>query len=478
MNNPASLRQRVLGATIGWLLLVLFSAGMLLPSIFNHYLRAEATQTLTLYLDELSARIELSAEGKPVVTGLLSDPRFRQPYSGLYWQVSSPTAVIRSRSLWDSRLQPQLNAGLSPHNLGNKQTRHTPTDSQHSEQQHQTDLAPAANTVEQWVGPENRPLITVSRTLTLPDYASPLLLQVGQDESSLRQTLTRLTHSFWCVLLALGLGVVVIIGGLINWSLRPLRRMQQELTAVRLGQQVQLNGAFPREIAPLADDLNALLFHYSELLTRARHHTGNLAHALKTPLAILGNQIALLPIDQRQPMQQVLAQLQQQIDSHLARARIAGANNILAVRCNPAIRTDRIIMAMEKIYSERNIVCINELDSDLALAVSDNDFDDMVGNLIENAFKWANSMITLSATEQAESLMVMIDDNGLGLDENQCQQVLQRGVRLDETVAGSGLGLNIVNEMALSYRGSLQLQRSPLGGLRAILVLPKARTIS
>ncbi|MGL5585606.1 MAG: ATP-binding protein, partial [Plesiomonas sp.] len=326
--------------------------------------------------------------------------------------------------------------------------------------------------------PENSALITVSRTLTLPDYAYPLRLQVGQDESSLRQTLARLTHSFWGVLLALGLGVVVIISVLINWSLRPLRRMQQQLSQVRMGEQEQFNGTFPREIAPLAADLNALLFHYSELLTRARHHTGNLAHALKTPLAVLGNQIALLPVDQRQPMQQVLAQLQQQIDSHLARARIAGANNILAVRCIPALRADRIIMAMEKIYAGRGVACINELDSDLVLAVSDDDFDDMAGNLIENAFKWADSMITISATEQPESLMLVVDDNGSGLDEKQCQQVLQRGVRLDETVAGSGLGLNIVNEMARSYRGTLQLQRSPLGGLRAILILPKARTVS
>ncbi|MGL4546393.1 MAG: ATP-binding protein [Plesiomonas sp.] len=456
ISSPVSLRQRVLGATIGWLLLVLLTAGVLLPAIFNHYLRDEASKTLTLYLDELSARIELSAEGKPVVTGLLSDPRFRQPYSGLYWQVSSPSGIIRSRSLWDSSLQQQPPAD----SVGAKNS------------------AGAKNAATQWVGPENSALITVSRTLTLPDYAYPLRLQVGQDESSLRQTLARLTHSFWGVLLALGLGVVVIISALINWSLRPLRRMQQQLSQVRMGEQEQFNGTFPREIAPLAADLNALLFHYSELLTRARHHTGNLAHALKTPLAVLGNQIALLPVDQRQPMQQVLAQLQQQIDSHLARARIAGANNILAVRCIPALRADRIIMAMEKIYAGRGVACINELDSDLALAVSDDDFDDMAGNLIENAFKWADSMITISATEQPESLMLVVDDNGSGLDEKQCQQVLQRGVRLDETVAGSGLGLNIVNEMARSYRGTLQLQRSPLGGLRAILILPKARTVS
>lgn len=437
-----SLRQRVLGATMGWLLLVLVSAGMVVPEILRHYLQQEASQSMRLYLDELSARLEVNSQGVPEVSGLLSDPRFRQPYSGLYWQVTSPAGVLRSRSLWDSGMQ---------------------------------------ESEGQWTGPKAQPLLRVSRELTLPDYPHPLTLVIAQSEVPLHQTLARLTHLFWGILAVTGMGILAIIGVLIGWSLKPLRRVQQQLTQVRQGHQTQLEGALPKELAPLAADLNALLFHYGELLNRARHHTGNLAHALKTPLAVLNNQIALLPPAEQAQLQAPLKQLREQIESHLARARIAGASNILAVRCQPALRVDRIALAMSKVYAARDVELINELDSELQLAVSEDDFDEMAGNLIENSFKWATSLIRVhlqaSNDTSAESAMLtlLIDDDGCGIADADRERVLQRGVRLDETTPGSGLGLNIAYEMALSYRGDLRLQPSPLGGLRAELTLPVVR---
>lgn len=437
-----SLRQRVLGATIGWLLLVLVSAGMVVPEILRHYLQQEASQSMRLYLDELSARLEVNAQGEPVVSGLLSDPRFRQPYSGLYWQVTSPSGVLRSRSLWDSSMQEQHG---------------------------------------QWIGPKAQPLLRVSRALTMPDYPHPLTLVIAQNEVPLHQTLARLTRLFWGILALTGIGILAIIGVLIGWSLKPLRRVQQQLMQVRQGSQTQLEGALPKELVPLAADLNALLFHYAELLNRARHHTGNLAHALKTPLAVLNNQIALLPPTEQAQLQAPLRQLREQIESHLARARIAGASNILAVRCQPALRIDRIALAMSKVYASRDVELINELDSELLLAVSEDDFDEMAGNLIENAFKWANALIRvhlsapIGGAGENGVLTLLIEDDGCGIAPADREQALQRGVRLDETTPGSGLGLNIAYEMALSYRGDLRLQPSALGGLRAELTLPVVR---
>ncbi|MGL4625513.1 MAG: ATP-binding protein, partial [Plesiomonas shigelloides] len=212
-----------------------------------------------------------------------------------------------------------------------------------------------------------------------------------------------------------------------------------------------------------------------------RHHTGNLAHALKTPLAVLNNQIALLPPAEQAQLQAPLKQLREQIESHLARARIAGASNILAVRCQPALRVDRIALAMSKVYAARDVELINELDSELQLAVSEDDFDEMAGNLIENSFKWATSLIRVhlqasnDTSAQSAMLTLLIDDDGCGIADADRERVLQRGVRLDETTPGSGLGLNIAYEMALSYRGDLRLQPSPLGGLRAELTLPAVR---
>ncbi|MGL5551561.1 MAG: ATP-binding protein, partial [Plesiomonas shigelloides] len=155
--------------------------------------------------------------------------------------------------------------------------------------------------------------------------------------------------------------------------------------------------------------------------------------------------------------------------------------NILAVRCQPALRVDRIALAMSKVYAARDVELINELDSELQLAVSEDDFDEMAGNLIENGFKWATSLIRVhlqasnDTSAQSAMLTLLIDDDGCGIADADRERVLQRGVRLDETTPGSGLGLNIAYEMALSYRGDLRLQPSPLGGLRAELTLPAVR---
>lgn len=248
--------------------------------------------------------------------------------------------------------------------------------------------------------------------------------------------------------------------------------MHKELSQLRSGKKTQLEEDYPREVAPVVSDLNALVFHYQELLERARHHAGNLSHALKTPLSVLKNEVANQDQQTKQQLQPSLDQIQSQIDYHLGRARMAGSKNILSVKSCPSERVDAISMAFDKVYAERDITLINELDSDLVTAVEETDLDEMVGNILENAYKWSDSIIRVHATansEDAETIDIIIEDDGQGIPEEKLKQVIKRGVRLDETTPGTGLGLNIVSEMAHSYRGKLTLDRSSMGGLKAIL---------
>jgi signal transduction histidine kinase len=246
--------------------------------------------------------------------------------------------------------------------------------------------------------------------------------------------------------------------------------MHKELSQLRSGDKKQLEEDYPKEVAPVVSDLNALVFHYQELLERARHHAGNLSHALKTPLSVLKNEIHNFDSETQKLLQPPVDQIQSQIDYHLGRARMAGSKNILAVRANPSERVDAISMAFDKVYASREIALINELDSDVEVAVDKTDLDEMVGNLLENAYKWSSSIIRVHSQQSKEGdIDIIIEDDGPGIPDDKIQQAVKRGVRLDETTPGTGLGLNIVSEMAHSYRGKLTLSSSSMGGLKAVL---------
>ena len=193
---------------------------------------------------------------------------------------------------------------------------------------------------------------------------------------------------------------------------------------------------------------------------------------------MLKNEISTKDSATQEQLRPPIDQIQNQIDYHLGRARMAGAKNILSVSANPSERVDAISMAFDKVYAERGISLINELDSSIKVAVEKTDLDEMLGNLIENAYKWSSSIIrvhSLLQKDSPETIDIMIEDDGIGIPEQKLATVIKRGVRLDETMPGTGLGLNIVCEMAHSYRGKLTLSRSALGGLKVILSMKLAQ---
>jgi len=431
-----SLRNRLLAAAALWLGVMILAAGLLIPNLIKNYLENDIKTQLSLAMDELTANIDVSVDGLLVMPYRLSDPRFSQPYSGLYWMATSQDQTLRSRSLWDQVIR--------------------------------------FKRFHKAIGANGEKLISIQREIYLPDFSKPILVTIGVNEDPLENTLHDLMGQLWIVLGLLFTGILVLIGLQVTWSLRPLGKMQKELSLLKLGKQDSLKGDYPKEIQPLLSDLNALLFHYQELLARARNHAGNLSHALKTPISVLKNEVAQLEPAQQDKMCPPLAELKQHIDYHLGRARMAGSMNILSVSCSPSERVDAISLAFDKVYAERGVLLINEIDSDLQVAVDKADLDEMLGNLLENGYKWANSMIRVHAESvDKEQVALIVEEDGPGIAKAHYQQALKRGVRLDETTPGTGLGLNIVCEMAHSYRGSLELDASKMGGLRAILTLQR-----
>jgi signal transduction histidine kinase len=256
----------------------------------------------------------------------------------------------------------------------------------------------------------------------------------------------------------LGLALVLAIVLQIRLGLRPLERLRQALADVRTGRSERVPSRQPQEIRPVVDELNALLDQNATNLERARRHVANLAHGLKTPLATLA--IATSTESPRDPVRL------QRLVAQTARAQT-----------QIAPRLQDLGDVLVKIHSDRSIAFSTDLPSDLSAACEPQDFDEMAGNLLDNAFIWARTSVRADASREGAMVHILVDDDGPGLALSQREQALRPGERLDEAAPGFGFGLSIVSELAELYGGSITLGEAPLGGLRALLALPARPSI-
>jgi signal transduction histidine kinase len=279
----------------------------------------------------------------------------------------------------------------------------------------------------------------------------------------------------------LGAGLLIATFFQVRYGLRPVRDIGAKLAAIRSGQASRLEGSLPEEIQPLQDELNALIQSNEQIIERARTHVGNLAHALKTPLSVITNEARGLEGEFPKKVAEQAELMREHITHHLGRAQIAARISIVGgvTDVNDALRS--LTNALTRIYSERGIAFTVNCPADAKFRGEKQDLQEMVGNLLDNAAKWASSQINVRVEVRqspkpslGKQLMVTVDDDGPGLPPDKLQTVVKRGNRLDESKPGSGLGLSIVADLSDIYSGSFDLQSAPSGGLRAKLVLPAA----
>jgi signal transduction histidine kinase len=273
-------------------------------------------------------------------------------------------------------------------------------------------------------------------------------------------------------------GVVLVTAGVsvIRRGLSPFVLLRERLEDVRAGRASRVEGEYPTEVEPLVEGLNLLLEDRERRVSQAVAKAGDLAHGLKTPLAILMQEIdrasAAGAVEFAATLREQLERMRRQIDSNLAQAR-ATAGGTIGARASVADAADAIVRAMRRLYVERSLTMVVDVPAELAVRVPREDLEELLGNLIDNACKWCRSQVVVSAHAADDRILVDVDDDGAGLDEDMRERVLQRGVRADETAPGSGLGLAIVRDLAQAYGGSIALDKSTAGGLRARLMLPK-----
>lgn len=444
-----SLGLRLLALAAVWVVLALIGAGIVLTDIFRSHVEGELARHAELHLDELTVALAAAGAAAPLPTPRdLSDPRFQRPLSGLYWQVADAggTVLLRSRSLWDQPLR--LDGRVADDGAVHRRTA---------------------------LGPAGEALLVWSRWVRLPDAADPLEVSVAATTADLLAATNRFVSVLTLSLGVLALGLLAAAVAQVRLGLVPLDRLRRALADLRAGKTTRLEGVFPSEVQPLADDLNQLLADNADMVERARTQAGNLAHALKTPLSVITNSAATLsdPAESRLIAQET-ERMRRQIDRHLTRARAAAMAKGAGLR-TPVLATLRpLARTIARLYPDRAIAVDLSGDDALVFAGEAQDLQEMVGNLLDNAAKWCRGRIRVSVDATTpKRLHLAIADDGPGIPEAERSLVLARGVRLDEAMPGTGLGLAIVDDLARAYGGSLELETAPEGGLLARLTLPR-----
>lgn len=442
--KPASfsLRRRMLLAGASGVLLLSMVASWLLGSLFERAILGSLDRQLDDDLISLLALVETDAKGQLHMRREPDDQRYMRVFSGAYWQIfdANGKALLQSRSLWDQSL-----------------------------------ALPAASRVGQVValelsGPLQQPLRARMQKIQLPRSNEPLLFVVAADGSHIASEAAyfrRHTAIAFAILTALWLAVLI---AQVHFGLRPLTRLVQTAARVRSGEDARFPEAgLPIEVAPLAGHLNELLEHHARMVARARNSAADLAHALKTPLAVLiaesegpGNQW-------RTSLRAQTARMRSSIERYL----VAGVAADTRQRTPVKDVANALAALLSRVHSDRGLQ-IDTSGCDASwFSGAREDLEEMLGNLLDNACKWANQHILVRTQQVDARLYIEVSDDGPGLPPEQLQNVLTRGVRLDQQESGSGLGLAIVEDIAGNYGGTLTLANNA-PGLRALLELPAA----
>jgi signal transduction histidine kinase len=445
MKRP-SLARRLLLTSLAGLLLLLVAGGAALSWTFRRAMESAFDARLDAWQQAVIASLQIDVDGELSSEAPLGDPRFEQVFSGWYWQVSDAEGRVlaASRSLWDANLTlPAPAASASSGETG----------------------------AYRLAGPRDQTLRGLSRRVTLPRRDAPLDVLLAGDEAVLRRDIERFDALLLGALGALGAGILLLVALQMRVALRPLRELTRELAEVRTGVREQVGPHAPAELAPLVDSLNALLAHDAEIVRGARSQAADLAHALKTPLSLVTAEAGELGGERGVRIARHADAMRRHIELRLATGVPRRALGRERTPVRPVV--DAISDTLTRLYP--GVAIEREVGPELFPGARE-DLEEIVGNLLENACKWARGRARVSSRGvEPRRLALVFEDDGAGLGDAECEAALARGVRLDEKAPGSGLGLAIVRDLVALYGGELALGRSPLGGLRVTVGLEAAK---
>jgi signal transduction histidine kinase len=453
VRTRGSLAGRLIFAAALWSIAALAATGWGLSTLYRDAVIRTLDAELEVTIDTVLVGLERDGAGRLALSTAPLDPRFQRPLSGRYWAVyplDQPElqAALRSRSLFDETVPfaPDEARALA--------------------------AAPGRSVVFEARGQAGETLRIAARAVTLPGGPDPVAVLAAADRGPSDRGAGRFAITVALALAALAFGLAAAVVIQVRIGLAPLRAMGEQLAEIRAGKRARLDEEAPRELAPLGRELNALLDHNQAIMARARTHVGNLAHALKTPIAVLANEgrsaqgpLADLVVSQSDSMAR-------QVDHYLKRAAAAARAETFGLRASMEEAALAVARTLDRLYGRRGIDIETRIEATPLFRGEREDLDEIIGNLAENACKYGRSSVRITLAADAGDGVLLVEDDGPGLTEQQRAEALKRGARLDEAAPGSGLGLAITRDIVEAYGGSLALEHSELGGLRIRVRLP------
>ncbi|WP_294288582.1 HAMP domain-containing sensor histidine kinase [uncultured Sphingomonas sp.] len=439
-----SISRRMIAIAAAWILVLLTGGGYALDRVLTSAISGNFDNQLEFLLNTMLASAEIDSEGELVFNRQLADQRFLEPNSGLYWQISGGDfAPFPSRSLWDRR--------LATNQKHNDQNVHIYNSTQFPDET----------------------LRVAEIDATVPGSPVRWRFQIAQSKIALDEQVNALRRVLVRSFLLLGAGLIVMVALQTIWGLLPLRKLRLEIQRLREGKSTRVEGDMPLEIAPMVEELNALVAHNDRQAEEARRHAGNLAHALKTPLTVIMNAAAAGQADLAETVIREARTMRRQVDHHLARARAVGRRGSAHSRADVWPSVEAVERAVARLYPNVRIDVDGQ--KDLIARIERQDLDEILGNLVENAAKYGGGSVFVTARANAGFVEILVEDDGMGIPEADRIRIFDRGVRLDSGKPGTGLGLAIVRDVAEIYEGTASLEESDdLGGLLVRLRLPAA----
>jgi signal transduction histidine kinase len=447
--RQGSLRLRLIAGGVLALLAALTIAGGGLIVLFERHIARTIADDLNIHLNQLLSAIDVSAAGELQLLRSPSDPRFNEPLSGLYWQLSDDGGqLLRSRSLWDTTLP-------------------LPVDN----------LSPGEVHLHEIVGPAGADVLVAERSvgLTVGDQRVPVRVAVAADLARVSAATAAFARDLIMALALLGLVLAIATAVQVALGLRPLDSLRRAVIGIRASGSRHLPAAVPLEVQPLVEEINALLDEQEREIERSRSRAADLAHGLKTPLAALAADVRRLKghgqEDIARDIESLGEAMSRHVDRELARARARGAVRQragLSTVLTPLVQS--LIATLARTPSGARIVFEPHIADDLTMPFDRADLAEVLGNLLENAARHARSRVRITASAEPAAPSIVIDDDGPGIAETARSRVIERGVRLDERDGGAGLGLAIVQDVLDAYGWRCELAASDrLGGLRVTI---------
>ncbi len=442
VERVGSLTRRMIVVAAFWITALLLMGGFALDRVLSASIVQNFDDQLKYVLNAMIAASEIGPDGEVRFNRPPADQRFIEPYSGVYFQVSGQGAdTFPSRSLWDRRLQVQ---------------------------DHHQDVNVHTYDSDEFDG---EPLRISERDVILPGSKVRWRFQVAQSREMIDTQIKQLRSTLFWSFFALGIGLLILAALQTFYGLWPLRRVRQDVAAIRSGAKTRITEDFPNEVRPLTDEINQLLAHSEEQAEEARRHAGNLAHALKTPLTVITNAATANAPDLAETVCREAIVMRRQVDHHLARARAIGRRASAHARATVWESLESVQRAVDRLYEKVTVDIAG--DKKAQVRVERQDLDEMLGNLVENAAKYGGGRVFVTVEPQDGMIDILVEDDGKGIPQQQREAIFQRGARLDTDKPGTGLGLAIVRDVAEIYGGKITLEESEdLGGLLARLSLP------